>query len=210
MALSGAMLILFLIGHLLGNLEIFAGQEAINAYSVFLRSVPKLLWSFRIAVIVAFVAHIYTSVQLSIENKRARPVNYVGKKSVAATFASRTMLLGGLVVLSFVLYHLAHFTFGITNPDHAALIDAKGRPDVYTMVVLGFQNVYVSTMYIVAQVCLAFHLSHGFGSAAQTFGMTSCGCAKWIRISGSLFAFVLCALYISIPFSVLMGWLDAA
>lgn len=209
MSLSGAMLVLFLIGHLVGNLEVFGGPDAINAYGVFLRTVPKLLWTLRIAVILAFVVHIYTSIQLSLENRAARPVKYEGKKSVAATLASRTMLTGGLVVLAFLLYHLAHFTFGITNPEHASLIDAKGRPDIYSMMIFGFQNTYVSVMYIVAQACLAFHLAHGFGSAAQTLGLTSCGCARVIRLGGQALAIVICALYISIPFSVMMGWLHA-
>jgi succinate dehydrogenase / fumarate reductase cytochrome b subunit len=171
---------------------------------------PKLLWALRIAIIVAFIVHIVTSIQLSLENRAARPVKYAEKKSVAATLASRTMLTGGLVVLAFLLYHLAHLTFGITNPDHAALIDDKGRPHIYNMMVLGFQNNYVSVMYIVAQVFLAFHLAHGFGSAAQTLGLTSCKCAGAIRVGGQIFAIVLFALYISIPIAVMTGWLHAA
>jgi succinate dehydrogenase / fumarate reductase cytochrome b subunit len=210
MALSGAALILFLIAHLLGNLEVFAGPEAINAYGVFLRSMPKILWAARIGLIVTFVLHIYTSIQLSLEHRAARPVKYANKKSRAATYASRTMLLGGLVVASFLLYHLAHFTWGITNPDHFGLIDAKGRHDVYSMIILGFSNPYICALYALAQVCLAFHLSHGIGSAAQTFGLTTTKWGRALRFGGVGFAVVLCLGYLSIPFSVLMGWLHAA
>lgn len=210
MALSGGFLIVFIIAHLLGNLEVFGGPEAINAYGVLLRSVPKLLWALRIAVIVAFVVHIITSVQLSIENRAARPVKYAHKKSVAATLASRTMLWGGMALLLFLIYHLAHFTFGLTNPEQFALHDEKGRHDVYTMMVLGFQNIYITAFYILAQIALAFHLSHGIGSAAQTFGLTTCGAGRALRVGGVIFAVVVCAGYVSIPFSVLMGWLNVA
>lgn len=209
MALSGGVLVLFLIAHLLGNLEIFAGRDAINTYSAFLLSIPKMLWSLRIGIIVAFVVHLVTSVQLSLAQRAARPVKYLDKKSRAATLASRTMLLGGLVVLSFVLFHLAHLTFGITNPDHAALVDEKGRHDVYSMVVLGFQDIRISLFYILAQIFLGFHLSHGFSSAAQTLGITTVKTANMIRVGGIGFAVVLCLLYVSIPFAVLMGWLSA-
>jgi len=209
MALSGGFLIVFLIAHLLGNLEVFGGPEAINAYGVLLRTFPKVLWALRIAVIVAFVVHIVTSVQLALENRAARPVKYADKKSVAATFASRTMLWGGLVVVTFLLYHLAHFTWGITNPNDFALHDEKGRHDVYAMVILGFSNIYVSAFYILAQICLAFHLSHGIGSAAQTFGLTTCKAGRALRTGGLVFAVVLCLGYVSIPLSVLMGWLHA-
>lgn len=209
MALSGGFLIVFLIAHLLGNLEIFEGAEAINAYGVLLRTFPKALWTLRIGVIVAFAVHIYTSVQLSIENRAARPIKYADKKSRAATFASRTMLLGGLVVASFVFYHLAQFTWGFTNPDQFALVDEKGRHDVYTMVILGFSNVYVSTFYVIAQVCLAFHLSHGIGSAAQTFGLTASKWGRALRTGGLAFAVLMFLGYSSIPVSVLLGWLHA-
>jgi succinate dehydrogenase / fumarate reductase cytochrome b subunit len=150
-----------------------------------------------------------TSVQLTMENRAARPVKYADKKSVAATFASRTMLLGGLVVASFLLYHLAHFTWGITNPSDFALHDAKGRHDVYSMLILGFSNIYVSAFYILAQICLAFHLSHGIGSAAQTFGLTTCKLGRLLRTGGLLFAALLFLGYVSIPLSVLLGWLHA-
>lgn len=210
MALSGGALILFLIAHLLGNLAIFEGQEAVNAYAVFLRSVPKLLWTARIGLILAFVVHIVTSVQLTLENKAARPQGYAVVKRRSASLASQTMMWGGLVVLSFVIYHLAHLTFGVTDPVVAQLVDSKGRHDVYNMVVLGFQNPMISGFYILAQLFLGLHLSHGFASAAQTLGLTQTGAAKTLRRAGRLFAITLAVLYISIPVSVMMGWVHAA
>lgn len=209
MALSGVALILFLIAHLLGNLEVFAGQEALNAYGAFLRSIPKILWAARIGLVAMFGIHIWTAVKLSLENRAARPVKYADKKSVAATFASRTMLTGGLVVAAFVLYHLAHFTWGLTNPEFDHLTDAKGRHDVYTMMIMGFSSIPVTLFYVLAQICLAFHLAHGIGSVVQTFGLTT---SKWgvlLRKGGVVFALLLCAGYLSIPLSVLVGWLRA-
>lgn len=204
MAITGSMLMLFIVGHLVGNLGIFSGQEAFNDYAAFLQSVPKLLWAARIGLIVTFVLHIYTSIRLSIDNRSARPIGYAKKISVRASLASRTMLLGGLVVLTFVLYHLAHFTLGITNPEYEYLLDDQSRANVYGMVVAGFQNIYVVIFYCVAQLCLALHLSHGFSSAARTMGMGSYGYKLLVR-GGKLFAAVIFMLYISIPLAVLAG-----
>lgn len=177
-----------------------------NAYGVFLRTMPKLLWSLRIGLIVAFVLHIWTSIQLSIRNRRARPIAYAQKHSVQASLASRTMLLSGLVVLAFLLFHLSHLTWGFIHPEHAHLVDDQNRHDVYNMTVLGFQNIYICCFYIVAQILLGMHLSHGFSSAAQTFSLTSN--QKWavfLRHFGVCFAVVIAVLYISIPVSVWLG-----
>jgi len=209
MAITGFFLIFFILIHLLGNLEIFYGAEGVNAYGVLLRSFPKLLWSMRIALIVAFILHIWISIRLSIKNKKARPITYVQNNTIKATLASRTMLLSGLVVLSFLAFHLSHLTWGLVYPEHANLIDAKGRHDVYNMTVLGFQNIYVSLFYIVAQVFLCLHISHGFSSAAQTLGLTSD--SKWavfLRSFGVFLAIIISFLYISIPASVWFGFIQ--
>ena len=126
MGATGAFLIVFVVMHLLGNLEIFFGRDAMNEYAVFLRSIPKALWSLRILTLVCFVTHIYLSIKLSLENKAARPVQYALKKNLAATMASRTMMYTGTLLLAFILFHLAHLTFGWTHPEHAAMIDEAG------------------------------------------------------------------------------------
>jgi succinate dehydrogenase / fumarate reductase cytochrome b subunit len=206
MAATGIGLIVFIIAHLLGNLEIYQGREAVNTYGAFLRTVPKLLWTVRIGLIVIFVLHIWTSIRLSMQNRAARAHAYTNKKSVRSTLASRTMLLSGLVVLSFLAFHLCHLTWGLTHPEHFDLVDDKGRHDVFTMTVLGFQSVYVVGFYVLAQILLGMHLSHGFSSAAQTLGLTSNGTvATLLRRGGLIFAIVVCTLYISIPISVWLG-----
>lgn len=206
MAATGLFLIFFLMVHLCGNLQMFSGQESVNTYALLLKSFPKLLWSMRIALLVAFVLHIATSIRLSIKNRSARPIAYGQNKPIRSTVASRTMLLSGLVVLSFVLFHLAHFTLGWINPEQASLIDDQGRPHVYNMTVLGFQNVYISSFYIFAQILLCMHLSHGLASSAQTLGLgVDSKWAVFLRRFGVCFALLTAILYVSIPASVWLG-----
>src|SRR2546423_11530830 len=115
-AITGVILILFVIGHLLGNLQIFLGPDWINSYAQHLRDLGILLWLTRIILLIAVILHIYFTIQLAIENKRARPETYIEKRNVKATFTSRHMVLSGLVIFAFVIYHLAHFTWRITDP----------------------------------------------------------------------------------------------
>ncbi|MEI6806213.1 MAG: succinate dehydrogenase cytochrome b subunit [Myxococcaceae bacterium] len=201
MALSGLFLMSFLVIHLLGNLQIFAGPEVFNAYPETLHHYPILLWSARIFLICAFTLHILTSVYLSTKNKAARPIAYAQKKSVAASLASRTMLLGGLVILGFLLFHLSHLTWRWVFPEYSNL-------DLYSLTVLSFQNIFVTAFYVLAQVFLALHLSHGFSSAAQTLSLTR-WCAKTFRISGYAFAVTITLGYISIPVSIWLGFIHA-
>lgn len=206
MASTGLFLIFFITIHLLGNLDMFFGKDAVNEYGVFLRSMPKILWTMRIVLICAFVLHIFTSIRLSLKNKKARPIAYAKTHSVRATIASRTMMLSGSVLLAFVIFHLAQLTWGLINPQYANLMDEKGRHDVYNMTVLGFQNIYIVLFYIIAQIFLCMHLSHGFSSAAQTLGLTAKN--KWadlLRYGGVIYAVCITLLYISIPVSVWLG-----
>ncbi len=205
MALTGIIFIGFLMGHLLGNLQIFEGREAVNAYAALLKSMPKLLWTVRIGLILSLVLHVWTSIRLTLHNRAARPVAYAQNHPVSATLSSRTMMLSGLVVLAFVLYHLAHFTFTITHPEFADFHDSTGRHDVYGMMVLGFQSTYVSAFYVLAQILLCMHLSHGFSSAPQTLGMMNGTWAACVRRSGRALAVLIAAAYISIPLSVWLG-----
>lgn len=204
-ALTGLFMLLFLLLHLAGNLEIFAGPVAVNQYAAFLRTMPKVLWIFRILLIVSVITHVWVTISLTSHNQQARKDKYHVKKSRKATFASRTMMISGLTILAFVLYHLAHYTLGITNPELMNLKDAAGHHHVYNMMVMGFSNPIIAGFYILAQVLLAFHLSHGVSSAARTLGVTSNTCYEKIRIGGVIFAAIVAVLYISIPFSVLIG-----
>ena len=201
MALSGLFLMLFLVVHLLGNLQIFSGPEIFNAYPETLRYYPTLLWSARIVLIAAFALHILTAVYLSAKNKAARPIPYAHQRSVAASMASRTMLLGGLVILGFLLFHLAHLTWRWVFPEYAQL-------DLYSLTILSFQNIFVTGFYVLAQLFLYLHLSHGFSSASQTLSLTRYR-AHYFKIFGRVFALILCLSYISIPLSVWLGVIHA-
>src|SRR5437773_9223124 len=159
-AVTGIILILFVIGHLLGNLQIFIGPDWINGYSQHLRDLGPLLWLVRIFLLATVIIHIYVTIQLAIENRRARPEPYIDKSYVKATFASRHMVMSGLIVLAFIVYHLAHFSVRVTDPRFGLLkADPLGHYDVYSMMVYGFQNYYVSGFYILGLFLLALHLS---------------------------------------------------
>src|SRR3569833_393654 len=143
-AVTGAILILFVIGHLVGNLQIFLGPRWINDYAQHLRDLGPLLWLVRIVLLVSVLLHIYFTISLAIDNRRARPQRYLEKENVKATFASRHMVVSGLIVLVFIIYHLAHFTVPVADRRFAALKqDPLGHHDVYSMMVYGFQNPYV-------------------------------------------------------------------
>lgn len=213
MAVTGLLLFGFVIAHMLGNLQIYLGAEAINAYGAKLREVPALLWTARIGLFVAFVLHVVTAFKLSKENRQARPERYRYEDTVRATFASRTMLLSGMVVLLFTLYHLAHFTFHVTGlPDNEfveQLGDNKSRADVYNMVIAGFSIWYVSALYILAQIFLGLHLSHGVSSLFQTLGLKNKRTEKCLDRLGRAVAIIIVAGNVSIPLAVLTGVLRA-
>ncbi|MEM7589154.1 MAG: succinate dehydrogenase cytochrome b subunit [Myxococcota bacterium] len=205
MAASGLLLVLFVLGHLAGNLGVFSGRDVFNGYAALLHSVPKLLWVVRITLVVAFVLHVVVSIRLSIQNRKARGGQAYARRAWQTTsLASRTMLWAGLVLLAFLVFHLCHLTWGWVYPEHARLIDAEGRPDVYAQVVLGFQNVWVVVFYMLAQVALFMHLSHGFSSAGHTLGLNSVG-SRVLRVGGVVLSGGIFALYTSIPLAVQLG-----
>src|SRR2546426_5597300 len=142
MAITGLLLFVFVIVHMLGNLQVYLGQEPMNAYAALLKSKPALLWTARVGLFIVAVLHIVSALQLAAENRASRPQAYAEGKPIA-TLASRTILVSGLIIFAFIVYHLMHFTFGVTNPDLMELHDAMGRHDVYTMVVEGFRNKWV-------------------------------------------------------------------
>ncbi|HKQ79735.1 MAG TPA: succinate dehydrogenase cytochrome b subunit [Blastocatellia bacterium] len=173
MAVTGFGLWVFVIIHMLGNLQIFLGPEKINAYAALLKATPALLWSARIGLLFIATLHILAAAQLVIANRRARPSAYEFKKPVASTLANRTMFISGLIVFAFILFHLAHFTVGWINPQFLRLEDAEGRHDVYRMMVTGFSNPMVSIFYVISMGLLLLHLSHGVSSLFQSLGLRS-------------------------------------
>jgi succinate dehydrogenase / fumarate reductase cytochrome b subunit len=206
-AVTGILLVLFVIVHMMGNWNIFLGPDAMNSYAATLQNLGGLLWIARIGLIIAFLLHIFFAVQLNIENKMARPVQYKKKDYVKATLTSRTMALSGLLILAFVVYHLLHYTLGVVQPEtfKAKLTDSQGRADVYMMVIYGFRNPIISISYIVAMLLLAMHLDHAIQSVFQTLGLTTKNIfPKLIRISRGVAIFIFLG-YTIIPLFILLG-----
>jgi succinate dehydrogenase / fumarate reductase, cytochrome b subunit len=201
MAVTGAILFLFVIGHLLGNLQIFDGPARLNAYGHFLRDLGELLWIVRIVLIVAVVLHIVATVQLALRNRKARPVGYSVKKSVNSSYADRTMYWSGPIVLAFVIFHLLQFTAGYIHPE-SQFIDG----DVYHNVVAGFQVWWVSVWYIFSMILLGFHLRHGLWSMFQSVGLNHPRHTPVLQRAALWLAILITVGYISIPVSVLAGW----
>lgn len=205
MGLSGLVLSAFVVVHMLGNLQIYLGPEAINAYAESLRKMPVLLWTARIVLLVAFLLHVFSAFRITQLNRAARPQAYELWSPQVTTYAARTMFMGGIILAGFVLYHLAHFTFGLTHPEHFKLHDAKGRHDVYAMVVLGFRQPLVSLSYLVAMVPLLLHLQHGVSSFLQTFGINHPRYNSIIRALGPVVGLIVFFGNCSIPLAVLAG-----
>jgi succinate dehydrogenase / fumarate reductase cytochrome b subunit len=204
-ALTGLYLILFVIGHLLGNLEIYLGQDHLNAYAELLQHLGPFLWAERIILILAVIVHIIATIQLAIENRAAKPKKYAVSAHQASTLASRTMIYTGLLVICFVVYHLLQFTLMWTNPEYRDLHDALGRHDVYHMVVLGFKQPLIAFFYAAALFLLAGHLDHGFQSVTQTLGINNRKIGNFVSRGGRWLSWLIFAGYVSIPISVLTG-----
>ncbi|MBA3544538.1 MAG: succinate dehydrogenase cytochrome b subunit [Chthoniobacterales bacterium] len=206
-AVTGVILILFVIGHLLGNLQIFLGPGWINSYAEHLRELGPFLWVIRGILLLVVILHIYYTIRLAIENRRARPERYRRKETVKATFASRSMVLSGLVLVAFIIYHLLHFSVRTTDARFTTLpMDPLGHYDVYSMMVFGFQSPLVSGFYILAMFLLALHLSHGSSSFFQSLGLNNQKLTPRLAAAGRVFAWALFIGYSSIPAAVLLGW----
>ncbi len=202
MAVTGFMLFGFICGHLLGNLQIYLPPEHINHYATTLKSLPALLWGARITLLIAVGLHIWSSFQLWLLQRDARPISYVKKANLNSTYASRTMLWSGPIILAFLIFHLLHFTFGTVHP---------GGPfdehNVYNNVVTGFQVWPVSLFYIVAMIMLCYHLYHGLWSMFQSLGFSHPVYTPWLRGFAKVFAILIAAGNISIPVAVLAGFI---
>jgi succinate dehydrogenase / fumarate reductase cytochrome b subunit len=223
-ALTGLALMGFVLVHMLGNLQIYAGlwgpaagQEAVNAYAKFLKDMGPALWLFRLGLLAVFVLHLALALRLNIRNRAARPVRYHYESTIQATWTSRHMVSTGVVVGLFVLFHLAHYTFGVVQAAEVSpgkfvnfldLRDPLGRPDVYSMSVYGFRNPVVTLTYVAAMVALTLHLWHGAASTMQSLGLSG---GRWRRIiggAGLAFALLIAAGNISMPLAVLFGFLQ--
>ncbi len=206
MAVTGLMLFGFVVMHLLGNLQLLQGPDKINGYAKWLHDLGPLLWVARIGLLAVFVLHVVTAIRLSRANKSARPVAYQRPNTVQATMASRSMVLSGLSVLAFVIYHLLHFTFGVTNPAHHEL-KSKGAEghDVYAMVTASFDNPAIAGAYAAFQVVLFLHISHGMQSLAQTLGLQHKRYTPMIKTLSFVLALVIAGGNMLLALSVQIG-----
>lgn len=207
MAVSGLMLAGFITVHLMGNLSVFAGSDAINIYAEKLHSLGPLVWVFRLAMLGLFAVHIGFGVQLWAENRKANPESYAIKTKLKTTFAAENMIVTGGLLLLFLIYHLLHFTVQVTNPEisaHNLPLDAAMRPDVFTMVVLSFQKAFIAIIYIVAMIALALHLSHGLSSWVQTIGLNNGKTQDKVVFIGKVVAILFGLAYVAIPVLILI------
>jgi len=213
MASTGLVLFGFVTGHLVGNLQIFLPPEKINAYGHMLESLGAALWLVRIFLLICVVLHIWVGIQLTLENRAARPTGYGINHTNRATLASRVMARTGIVVLAFLIYHLMDFTFRVQHPEWGnptyQLASGTWVRDLHTMMVHGFSRVGVSIFYIIAVGLLSYHLSHGTVSLLQSLGLKN---EKWTR-GLERFTVTYCWLYFllnaSIPLAVLGGLVKA-
>jgi len=205
MALTGAFLFGWIFLHMVGNLKLYLGPEHMNEYAKWLRvmgapAMPNsaLLWLMRVALVVAVWLHIQAATELTLMNRRARPVGYHERDYVAATYAARTMRWGGVIILLFVIYHLLHLTFGTVHPSFI-------ENDPYHNVVAGFQVWWVSAFYIVANLALGLHLYHGLWSMFNSLGLNQKTFNPWRRVFATAFALIITLGNVSFPIAVLIG-----
>jgi len=212
-AITGLALVLFLAGHLSGNLLIFAGREAFNDYAQFLHEVlhGTGVWIARIGLLVCLVLHVWFTILLTRENKAAKP-RYEHENTVQASKSSRMMIWSGLTILAFIVYHILHFTVK-AGSDYASLIDAahlaetgETRHDAWQMVIEGFGHFYNVIFYLIAMTLLCSHLSHGVASIFQTLGLRSKKTAGPINVLSKVYAIVIYLGFISIPIAVFFGY----
>ena len=200
MAVTGAILVVFVIGHMVGNLTVYLGPEALNGYAVFLRKFlhGSALWIVRAVLLVSVTLHIWSATSLTLDSRRARPKGYRELEWKESTYASRTMRWGGVIILLFVIYHLLHFTFGTAHPSFV-------EGDVYHNFVTGFRSVPVSIVYIFAMLALGLHLRHGVWSMFQTLGVSHPRYIAMARAAAWVAAVVVVVGNVSFPIAVLTG-----
>ena len=208
MAVSGILMLLYLIAHMIGNLKVFSGRESFNHYSDWIRTIGEpavptqtTLWIIRVVLLVAVIAHFWAAVSLWRQAKRARPQAYVKKKLPAESYAARTMRWGGVIVGLFIIWHILDLTVGAVNPD-----GTDTTP--YDRLVASFSNPFITAFYVASLVLLGMHLRHGIWSATQTLGQSNRRREQTVNAFAIVFSTVLIAGFLIVPFSVLFGLVD--
>ncbi len=206
MAITGILLSLFVVGHMLGNLQVFLGPEKLNHYAETLQGLGPILWVIRFGLLTILLLHIGAAFRVTRMSKAARPVDYHQRKDLATSFAARTMMVSGVLLLLFVVYHILHFTtHTIDMAGVGELHDAEGRHDVYGMVVGGFQHLPTTAIYILAMLVLCVHLSHGVSSLLQTLGVRKESNASTVDKIGPIFASIIFIGNVSMPLAIFIG-----
>jgi succinate dehydrogenase / fumarate reductase cytochrome b subunit len=201
MGVTGLIGVLFVLGHMIGNLQLFQGAERINAYSRLLHGpLNELLWVVRIVLLGSVVLHIVAAYQLTVRDRAARPVNYTRRQPQVSTIAARTMRWGGVLLLAFIILHLLHFTTGTIRP---AGIFVEG--DVFTNIVTSFQIPWVVAFYVVSMVALGLHLYHGAWSSIRSLGAASGSPQPLRRRVALLIALIVSIGFALVPVAVLAG-----
>jgi succinate dehydrogenase / fumarate reductase cytochrome b subunit len=198
----------------MGNLQIFVGPYWLNTYGLFLHERHEILWPARIVLLTMVVLHIWSAVKLRAENRAARPVGYASNPApIAASYASRTIMMSGIIIAAFVIFHLLHYALAVravnlTGIDFSGLRDSEGRPDLYLMMLLGFSQWPISVFYIIAVGLLSLHLSHGMRAMFQSVGWkwTFGGVSKLPDRIARWTALMIFILYASIPTAVMCGY----
>jgi succinate dehydrogenase / fumarate reductase cytochrome b subunit len=205
MAFTGQMMVLFVIVHLIGNSTVYI--RGLNAYAAALHALPVLVWAFRLFMAVVFCIHVYLGIVLTLENWKAKPGSYAVSSHISTTFAGRNMIWTGAIIVAFLIYHLLHFTLQIITPDLAATThpDALGRPDVFMMVVSGFQQGVTAWFYVFFMGALLLHLYHGIQSSIQTWGLNNERSLPVITRGGQIAATILFLGYAAIPIVIVTG-----
>ncbi|SNB46443.1 succinate dehydrogenase cytochrome b subunit [Geobacter sp. DSM 9736] len=204
MAITGQLMVLFVIVHLLGNSSIFIGPDGINSYAKHLHDLGPLVWVFRLAMLALLTVHVFFGIQLTLENSAANPDAYAVKSRIKANFSSENMIWTGVLLLGFIVYHVLHFTARVT-PDIIQGVDAQGRFDVFRMVTNSFQMGGIALIYVAAMVVLFFHLSHGIQSFFQTMGWSNEKAQPAFQKLGKVLSIIFLLGYSSIPIFIFAG-----
>ena len=208
MAVTGLIMIAYLIAHMIGNLHAYQGAKAYNDYATWLRTFGEpalphrtILTVIEIVLVVSVVAHFWAAFSLWKQARRARPVRYVTKKRVQQSYASRTMRWGGVIVLAFIVYHILDLTWGGINP-------AGANTEPYARLIAGFSNPFITIWYVIALVLLGLHLRHGIWSVTQTLGQSNRRRERVANISAIVISTLLIAGFLLVPLSIQFGLID--
>ena len=198
MAVTGVVLFLFVLAHMIGNLQAFRGAEGLDRYAELLRVSPGLLWGARLVLLAAFLVHAIAGVQLWAARRSARPVGYAEYRPVGSSAASRTMIWSGFLVLGFVVYHLLDLTFGVANPDFR-------EGEVFHNLLASLGRTIAAVFYVIAVAGLGVHMWHGLWSMFQSLGVSSRAFTPGLKGFAIAFAVIVALGFAAVPLAVLLG-----